>query len=123
MSIEWDSVNACRSYFGSAQGALRDDVTALGRRSGWTRFLAVPVGISLALVEVVKTIATIGEAIFKGLANIFGSPFSDEFEFRRGFVFLGGETLGAVAAGIWNIGVCLILAPVVITINPARERP
>lgn len=119
MSIEWGSVNQCSMSLGYYQVALLDNVRALSERSGWTRLLALPVGVSLACLTVASIITTIGEAIFKGLANIFGAPFSDELHFHKGVAQLFGDSIVAIPMGVAVGWTFLIIVPINLIYDPA----
>lgn len=48
------------------------------------RCMGLPVALCLSLVDFAQSISTIAEALIKGIANIFGSLFSEDYQFLRG---------------------------------------
>lgn len=48
------------------------------------RFTGLPIGLCFSLLNLAKAVSNIGETLIKGLANIFGSPFSEQCKFSKG---------------------------------------
>jgi hypothetical protein len=102
INVDWSSVHESSTFFNDLVVNFLVQVANLGRQSGWTRLLALPVGMSLTVLELNKSIAHIGEAIIKGLANLIGSSYSYDFKFYRGVVMLCGDTSAGAMVGMIN---------------------
>ena len=48
------------------------------------RFMGLPIALCFSLLDLAQAISTLGEVIIKGIANIFGSPFSEKYKFSKG---------------------------------------
>ena len=57
-----------------------------------SRFIGVPSGHIFLTVDAIRRVSDIGETAIKGLANIFGAPFSGKCVFSRGVKQLFLET-------------------------------
>lgn len=63
-------------------------ITDLRTGNKWICFLAIPFTCTYLSLELVKTISFLGEAVLKGLANLFGAPFFENCRAGKGAFML-----------------------------------
>lgn len=89
------------------------------------RFTGLPIALSFSLLELARAVSIIGEAFIKGIANIFGAPFSNKCEFLKGIKQIVFQfPIHLIIAAIWwpmeTIGTT-ILTPLSMLISPIEE--
>jgi hypothetical protein len=57
---------------------------AASKKTGWVRLTGPGVGLASGLMTIAKRVAIIGEAIIKGVGNLFGAPFSKQCSLKHG---------------------------------------
>lgn len=85
------------------------------------RFTGLPIALCFSLLNLAESIATIGESLIKGIANIFGSRFSKDCTFAKGIkqIFLQ-LPLHIVNCALRPIDVCYdtLTTPFFMLVNP-----
>lgn len=60
----------------------------LGKKSQWTGLLALPAAVGYLSLDIIKIVTFIGEAVIKGLAHLFGSPFNPNCSAKKAVCIL-----------------------------------
>lgn len=86
------------------------------------RFTGLPIALCSSLLDLAQTVSTIGESLIKGVANIFGSPFSEKCKFSKGvkqiFVQFPAHIFNGVVG--WPLGTAfeVLVTPFRMLISP-----
>ncbi len=97
MSLNMSNVSGTLSLYACAKEGLYDIANGCG--DGAIVFAPI-LGLAKGSLVLARDIGFLGEAIFKGIGNIIGSPFTDECSATKGFrqiIFLVPVALAIVA--------------------------
>jgi hypothetical protein len=115
LTKQWDQTNwdwSDNQQFANLIEVGRKDLInlSLGEKNSCRHIVGLPLGCSLALIDIVHAIAITAEPLIKGLGHIFGAAFSDNCSFSLGLKFVFMVT----PVGLL---ISLFVCPVVIAID------
>ena len=87
MTTSLNLSNSCQSkmFFGDIKSkALEKLIDFSKEHTNLTRSIGLPLALCSSLLDLAQAVSTIGELLIKGIANIFGSPFSEKCKCLNG---------------------------------------
>lgn len=84
MNFDLSRVDQGAFFLETAHVCLMREIGCLAHKSAATRYLAIPAAAASLALSLATVVASVGESIIKGLANILGAPFSKQCDFWRG---------------------------------------
>lgn len=85
MSFNLSSVAQSQKFFCDIKSDMYDNANDLAKTSGLMRASGPLLAAGSAFINTIGRVATVGETLIKGLANVFGSPVSENCSLLKGF--------------------------------------
>lgn len=116
MSLELHNTTQAYRYFDGLEGKMFGKINqAAQKQSGLMRASGPLVAMSSAVITLAQCVAAVGETLIKGLANLFGAPFSKKCDALKGLkqIFVGVphklarlafSPIGMTVGGLMTIG-------------------
>ena len=121
MPFEFNHTMQSDIFFEGLKTSLYEKIAEASEKSSWMRASGPLVAIASAALTLSMRVAEVVESIIKGLANIFGSPFSEKCSALKGlkqiFISLPSNVF-SLAIAPFEIGIGGIVTTFGMAINP-----